>query len=87
MLRLLLSVFFVITLTTSLLAQPNINWQREYGQIDRLDEFWDVYLTAEGNFACCGSSQGRDNNIDGWLLIAGDEGEQSLDTSIYLVRI
>ena len=64
------------------MAQPDIHWQHEYGWEDRLDEFWDVYLTAEGNFTCCGSSQDRNNNIDSWLLIASDEGEQ-ISSNLY----
>lgn len=73
----LISIFIIsLFCCTTLFAQPDIDWIHIYGWEDRWDNLWDVYLTEEGNLACCGSSKGHNNNQDGWLLLASDGGGQ-----------
>ncbi|NQT34230.1 PKD domain-containing protein, partial [bacterium] len=76
MLRYLLSVFYVITFTTSLFAQPDVAWWRMY-DYGRNECFTDIYTVPNDGYVMCGLrafSQNMENNADIIITRIDDDG-------------
>ncbi|MBM3327804.1 MAG: hypothetical protein FJY65_12700, partial [Calditrichaeota bacterium] len=78
-------IIFILT-AASLNAQPAVEWIRFYDN-SSVDEFNDVYETAEGNYAMCGSSKMLNpNNVErsGFWLVLANLGGQMIWQRTYL---
>lgn len=72
MLRYFLSLFYVITFTTTLFSQPRVDFVHCYGD-DGSQYFEDIYAVANGDFVMCGYSKIRN-------------GRSNFDEQIYVVK-